>query len=109
MLRSLGWYFEFRNTVCLFDRFPRHWRLNTVHNTPQETTMQDRPVRTDLHHLHDTAHRHADLLRRQARDDFWRGTDALLASVATRAVRASDRLARRLQRHAAPDRCCPAA
>lgn len=71
--------------------------------------MPHSPLPTDLHRLHDAAHRRADALRREARDDFWRGTDALLTDLATRAVRASDRLAQRLQRHTAPERRCPAA
>jgi hypothetical protein len=71
--------------------------------------MHDPLTQTDLHRLHDRAHRCAEALRREARDDFWRGTDALLTSLATQAVRASDRLARRLQRRSAPERRCPAA
>lgn len=68
--------------------------------------MHDPIPTAQLHLLHDHAHRQAEALRRQARDDFWRGTDALLTGLATRAVRAADRLAHRLQRH---ERRCPAA
>lgn len=67
--------------------------------------MDDTFSTSDLHRLHDTAHRRAEALRRQARDDFWRGTDALITDLATQAVRAADRLAHRLQRH---ERGCPA-
>jgi hypothetical protein len=68
--------------------------------------MHDPFSTSQLHRLHDAAHRRAEALRRQARDDFWRGTDALIAGLATRAVRAADRLGHRLQRHG---RRCPAA
>lgn len=68
--------------------------------------MHDTLSTTELHRLHDAAHRRAEALRRAARDDFWRGTDALLTGLATQAVRAADRLAHRLQRHG---RRCPAA
>ena len=63
--------------------------------------MTDLIPTTELHHLHDAAHRRAEALRRAARDDFWRGADALLATAATRTRRAADRLAQRLRRRGA--------
>ena len=52
-----------------------------------------------LNLLRDRAYADAEALRRAALDDFWRGADAALSGVAARALRASRRLAQRLQRH----------
>lgn len=41
----------------------------------------------------------AEALRREAIDDFWRGGSAVLATAATRSLRAAQRLATRLARH----------
>ncbi len=62
--------------------------------------MQD-PLLTQpalLNRLHDAARADAERLRREAIDDFWRGADAVLATAATGARRAAERLAYRLQR-----------
>jgi hypothetical protein len=48
--------------------------------------------------IHDLAKRHAEALRREARDDVWRGADALLTDAAGRALRSAERLACRLRR-----------
>lgn len=63
--------------------------------------MTDPIPTAELHRLHDEAHARAEALRRAARDDFWRGADALLATAATGARRAADRLAQRLRRREA--------
>lgn len=47
----------------------------------------------------DRAYAEAEALRREALQDFWRGTDAVLATAAGAAVRAAQRLASRLRRH----------
>jgi hypothetical protein len=60
-----------------------------------------------LHRLHDEAHARAEALRRAARDDFWRGADALLGDVALRAQRAATRLAHGLWRHARHRQAAP--
>lgn len=58
------------------------------------------PRATDrLATLHDLAREQAEALRRAAIDDFWRGADAVLATAATRAQRAAQRLRHRLERH----------
>jgi hypothetical protein len=44
------------------------------------------------------AHATALELRRQSIEDFWRGSDELLATAATRARRAAERLLHRLRR-----------
>lgn len=54
-----------------------------------------------LNLLRDRAYADAEALRRAALDDFWRGADAALASAAGQALRASRRLAHRLQRRRA--------
>jgi hypothetical protein len=41
---------------------------------------------------------HAEALRSEAIDDFWRGGSAVLATAATRSLRATQRLAARLAR-----------
>jgi hypothetical protein len=41
----------------------------------------------------------AEALRREAIDDFWRGSSAVLATAATRSLRAARRLAARLAHH----------
>lgn len=51
-----------------------------------------------LNRLHDQARQRAQQLRHEAIADFWRGADALLDDAATRARRAAERLAYRLQR-----------
>lgn len=61
--------------------------------------MHEPLTTTELHRLHDEAHDRAEALRRAARDDFWRGADALLGDVALRAQRAATRLAHGLWRH----------
>ncbi|RVT51663.1 hypothetical protein [Rubrivivax albus] len=74
------------------------------------------PLNTlELHRLHDEAHARAEALRRAARDDVWRGADALLCNARSRALRAADRLAHRIGRHGRPGGAasatagCPAA
>jgi hypothetical protein len=57
---------------------------------------------TDTMLLHDAARREAEALRRQAIDDFWRGSGDLLTTAATRTLRAADRLRYRLARRAMP-------
>jgi hypothetical protein len=54
----------------------------------------------NLNRTHDLAHCQADVLRREAMDDFWRGADGLLAMGADRAGRSAQRLADRLARRA---------
>lgn len=54
----------------------------------------------ELQRLHAAAHAEAERLRRAAIADFWRGADALLATATTQALRGTQRLAHRLQRHA---------
>lgn len=51
-----------------------------------------------LNDLHDRARVQAEALRREAMDDFWRGTNAALATAAGGALRSAHRLAHRLQR-----------
>ena len=53
-----------------------------------------------LDRLHAAARRRAEDLRREAIDDFWRGSNALLSNTMTRARRSAERLAARLTRHA---------
>jgi hypothetical protein len=48
--------------------------------------------------IHDLAKRHAEALRREARDDVWRGADALLPDAGGRVLRSAERLACRLRR-----------
>lgn len=48
---------------------------------------------------HDLAHAEAQLLRREALADFWRGVDELLATPARQAQRAGQRWMHRLVRH----------
>lgn len=50
--------------------------------------------------LHDLACRRAQVLRREAITDFWRGADAVLAATLGGAHRSAQRLAYRLARHA---------
>lgn len=54
-----------------------------------------------LHRRHAAAHLEAERLRREAIADLWRGADALLATNATQALRAAERLRQRLARRAA--------
>ena len=53
-----------------------------------------------LDRLHAAARRRAEDLRREAIDDFWRGSNALLSNTMTRARRSAQRLAAWLTRHA---------
>ena len=63
---------------------------------------------TDIRHLapeqrdrlHAAARRRAEDLRREAIDDFWRGSNALLSNTMARARRSAERLRARLTRHA---------
>ncbi|MCP5286600.1 MAG: hypothetical protein H6933_17065 [Burkholderiaceae bacterium] len=71
--------------------------------------MHDRLTTPEIHRLYDDAHARAEALRRAARDDFWRGTDALLGSAASHALRAAERLAQRLQRRQRGAEVSPAA
>lgn len=48
--------------------------------------------------IHDQARDDADILRREAISDFWRGADAALAAARNAAGRSARRLARRLAR-----------
>lgn len=57
---------------------------------------------TDHQRLRDEALIEAEALRHQAIDDFWRGTNAALATGATQALRASTRLWARLRRRHGP-------
>lgn len=62
-------------------------------------------MNTPLNHLerlrlHDLARRRAQVLRREAVTDFWRGADAVLAATLGGAHRSAQRLAHRLARHA---------
>lgn len=50
--------------------------------------------------LRDAALAEVHALRRAAISDLWRGTDALVADAADRALRAANRLAARLRQHA---------
>jgi hypothetical protein len=50
--------------------------------------------------LHDLARCRAQVLRREAITDFWRGADAVLAATLGGAHRSAQRLAYRLARHA---------
>ena len=59
--------------------------------------------------IHDEAHHRAVELRREAMSDFWRGTNAWLESVSSSTLRAGNRLASRLRRHAAQRAAPPAA
>lgn len=54
-----------------------------------------------LNQLHDRARAEAEALRREALDDLWRGANAALATAGLQALRATRRLAYRLQRHRA--------
>lgn len=54
-----------------------------------------------LQRLHAAARLEAERLRREAIDDFWRGSSALLDQAATQARRAADRLRARLARRRA--------
>jgi hypothetical protein len=54
----------------------------------------------DIHRLHDLALRRAHELRQEAKDDFWRGADAVLTVTADAAERSARRLAQRLSQHA---------
>lgn len=54
-----------------------------------------------LAELHDRARAEAEALRREALDDVWRGANAALATAGHQALRATRRLAYRLQRHRA--------
>lgn len=53
----------------------------------------------ELDRLHQAARQEAERLRRQAIDDFWRGSNALLSDTMTGARRSAQRLAARLTRH----------
>lgn len=66
--------------------------MNTLQSTGHLTTEQ-------LHRLHDRARHEAPGLRRDAIDDFWRCTDAVLSTRWRRARRAAERLAQRIRRH----------
>ena len=54
---------------------------------------------TELHRLQDQARLDAERLRREALQDFWRGTDHLVLGAIDRARRSATRLAHRLARH----------
>lgn len=65
-------------------------------------TRPNTPGPLDLETLaldHDRARQRAEALRRQALDDFWRGTDQVLSTAATRTLRAARRWSARLARH----------
>lgn len=49
--------------------------------------------------LHQQALLRAEALRREAIDDFWRGSSAVLATAATRSLRTARRMAARLAHH----------
>ncbi len=73
--------------------------------THQEPNMPTAPTRPsvdapDFAILHDQALRRAQELRREAVDDFWRGTDAAWSAGLATARRSAQRLAYRLARHA---------
>lgn len=53
----------------------------------------------DWARLHDLARRRAQVLRREAGDDFWRGADAAFQATLVSARRSAKRLAHRLARH----------
>lgn len=72
--------------------------------TPSQTRITldaESPLSRRLR-LHAEALAEAEVLRRAALADFWRGTDALLASGVQQALRSSERLRQRLQRRAPP-------
>lgn len=56
---------------------------------------------TELNRLRDRARRDAELLRREALQDFWRGADQVMASAAESVQRSATRWAQRLARHGA--------
>lgn len=53
----------------------------------------------ELDRLHQAARIEAERLRREAIDDFWRGSNALLSNTMVSARRSAQRLAARLTRH----------
>lgn len=56
-------------------------------------------VTVDFAALHDQARRRAQVLRREAVDDFWRGADAVWSAGLATARRSAQRLAHSLARH----------
>lgn len=56
-------------------------------------------VPVDFAALHDQALRRAEVLRREAVDDFWRGADAAWSASLATARRSAQRLAHSLARH----------
>ncbi len=66
--------------------------------------MRTAPTRSnvipvDFAALHDQARRRAEVLRREAMDDFWRGADAVWSAGLATAKRSAQRLAHSLARH----------
>lgn len=61
--------------------------------------MSRSPLNEAHARLHDEALARAHALRREAIDDFWRGTGAVLVDGPTQALRASARLLARWRRH----------
>lgn len=65
----------------------------------ESTMFPSAPESTALAQIHDQAKREAMRLRREALDDFWRGTDAIWQRSQDLAQRSADRLKARLARH----------
>lgn len=64
------------------------------------TTHRSSVVHLDDAALHDQALRRAQVLRREAVGDFWRGADAIWSAGLASARRSAQRLAHSLARHA---------